>query len=268
MKTYLQEYRPFFVFLIKFFLVYIGLTVIYRLYLNQFDSLILFQVDDFTQLVANQVNEILSFFNYNTSLELHNNEPSVKLFLDAIYIARVVEGCNALSVMILFVAFVIALPNTIYQTWQFIAPGLYKRERRLLAGVVIFGLILFFLGIIFCYFIVLPTIFNFISRIKASDIEMFTDISKYLDLVLNLFLVFGISFQLPILIFLLINFNIITHHKLSRLRKYVLVGVFILAAIITPPDVLSQTLLAIPLYILYEIGMFAGKIFSRSYTLI
>ncbi|MDQ5920099.1 MAG: sec-independent protein translocase protein TatC [Pseudomonadota bacterium] len=166
------------------------------------------------------------------------------------------------------VAFVIALPNTIYQTWQFIAPGLYKRERRLLAGVVIFGLILFFLGIIFCYFIVLPTLFNFISRIKASDIEMFTDISKYLDLVLNLFLVFGISFQLPILIFLLINFNVITHHKLSSLRKYVLVGVFILAAIITPPDVLSQTLLAIPLYILYEIGMFAGKIFSRSYTLI
>lgn len=162
------------------------------------------------------------------------------------------------------VALVVTFPHTIYQLWQFIAPGLYRYERKLLGWVVMCGSLLFIGGVVFCYFIVLPALFNFITQIKAAEIAMFTDINKYLDLVLNLFLVFGLSFQLPLIIFLLIHFNLVTHTKMVSLRKYVLVGVFIIAAIITPPDVLSQTLLAIPLYLLYEIGMLMGNLFSNS----
>jgi len=123
LKTYFIQYRPFFIFLIKFFLVYIGLTVLYQLYLNQYDGLIYFQVDNFTQLVARQVNNMLLFFNYNSSLELHDKEASVKLFLDNVYVARVVEGCNALSVIILFVAFVVAFSGRWLQTALFILVG-------------------------------------------------------------------------------------------------------------------------------------------------
>lgn len=122
MKTYFKQYRPFFLFLIKFFLAYIVLTVLYQLYLSQFDSSI-HQVDNFTQMVARQVNRTLLFFNYNSSLELHNSQASVKLFLDNIYFARVVEGCNALSVIILFVAFVIAFSGKWLQTLLFILGG-------------------------------------------------------------------------------------------------------------------------------------------------
>lgn len=123
LKTYFIQYRPFFIFLIKFFLVYIILTVLYQLYLNQFDSLIHFQVDNFTKLVAKQVNETLLFFKYNSSLELHDTEASVKLFLDNVCVARVVEGCNALSVIILFVAFVVAFSGKWLPTVLFIIVG-------------------------------------------------------------------------------------------------------------------------------------------------
>ncbi|PWA06609.1 exosortase family protein XrtF [Flavobacterium psychrotolerans] len=123
MKTYFKQYRPFFVFLIKFFSVYVGLTLLYQFYLNQFDNLILFQVDDFTQLVARQVQKTLLFFNYDSSLELHDNQASVKLFLNQVYVARVVEGCNALSVMILFTAFIVAFSGRWMHTALFVVAG-------------------------------------------------------------------------------------------------------------------------------------------------
>ena len=161
-----------------------------------------------------------------------------------------------------YVAIVISLPNTAYQTWRFIAPGLYKHERKLLVFSIFWVIFLFLSGIIFCYFIVLPALFNFIGHVKSQEITMLTDISKYLDLVLSLFLVFGFAFQTPVIIFLLIYFNVVKHSTMTSLRKYVFVACFILAAIVTPPDILSQTLLAVPLYFLYEIGMFLAK-FSR-----
>lgn len=123
MKTYIKQYRPFLIFLIKFFLVYFVLTFLYQLYLNQFDSLIQYQVDDFTRLVARQVNETLLFFKYDSSYELHDKEASVKLFLDNVYVARVVEGCNALSVVILFIAFVVAFSGKWLHTLLFILVG-------------------------------------------------------------------------------------------------------------------------------------------------
>lgn len=123
MKTYFEQYRPFLIFLIKFFLVYLIFTIIYEFYLNQFDNTNLFQVDDFTMLVASQINKTLLFFNYDSSFILHDNQASVKLFLNDVYIARVVEGCNAISVMILFAAFVVAFSGKWIHTVLFIIGG-------------------------------------------------------------------------------------------------------------------------------------------------
>lgn len=164
---------------------------------------------------------------------------------------------NALAAMFL------SLPNTIFQIWQYIAPGLYKHERKLLFFIIMFAIILFFLGILFCYLLVLPLLFNFISHVKAADIEMFTDINKYLDLVLTLFMVFGISFQMPIAIFCLIYFNLVEMKTMKKLRPYIFVGCFILAAIVTPPDIFSQSILAISLYVLYEFGIISTTMLHR-----
>ena len=157
-------------------------------------------------------------------------------------------------------AILFSLPNTVYQIWRFIVPALYQHERKLMLISIFCIIVLFISGMLFCYYIVLPALFSFIGRIKSQEITMLTDVSKYLDLVMDLFLVFGITFQTPVIIFLLIYFNIVQHSKLAGLRKYVFVACFIIAAIVTPPDVLSQTLLAIPLYLLYELGMLVAKL--------
>lgn len=161
------------------------------------------------------------------------------------------------------VAFVLSLPNTIYQIWQFIAPGLYKPERKLLISVIVSSFTLFILGIAFCYFLVLPALFHFISNFKSSQITLLADIDKYLSLVLSLFMIFGIAFETPVLVFLLIKFGVLKLQTATKIRKYIFVGCFIVAAIVTPPDVLSQTMLAIPLYLLYELGILTAKIFNK-----
>ncbi len=163
-----------------------------------------------------------------------------------------------------FAAIFLSLPNTIFQIWQYLAPGLYKSERKLLFFVILFAILLFSIGILFCYFIVLPLLFNFINHIKAVNIEMFTDINKYMDLVLTLFMVFGISFQLPIAIFCLIYFKIVEIALIKKLRPYVFIGCFVLAAIVTPPDIFSQSILAISLYILYELSIIATTILHEA----
>lgn len=160
-------------------------------------------------------------------------------------------------------AMIVSLPNTLYQIWQFVSPGLYKSERSLIASVISSAFVLFITGILFCYFLVLPAIFHFVAKIKSPQIAMFTDIDKYLSFVLSLFVVFGLAFEMPVIIFLLIKFNIMSLEKSRQIRPYMFVGCFIIAAIVTPPDILSQTLLALPLYALYELGILAGKIFIR-----
>ncbi len=154
------------------------------------------------------------------------------------------------------VAFILTLPHTIYQVWKFVAPAMYQHEKRGLFSLIFTACGLFIVGISFCYFLVLPTIFTFIGKIKADNITMLTDIQKYLDFVISMFLIFGCAFQLPIAIHLLIKFNIVNKTKLKEIRSYVFVMTFVVAAIVTPPDVLSQTMLALPLYCLYEIGIF------------
>ncbi len=158
------------------------------------------------------------------------------------------------------VAILISLPNTIYQIWQFIAPALYRHEKKLMLITTTLVITLFILGVVFCFYIVLPTLFNFISKTKAPNIEMLADINKYFDLVLSLLIIFGIAFQMPIITYLLIYFKIVTHKKIISLRKYMFVIMFIIAAIVTPPDIISQIMLAIPLYLLYEIGILLSKL--------
>ncbi len=159
----------------------------------------------------------------------------------------------------LFVAFFLSLPNTIYQLWLFLAPGLYKQEQKLIFGVITSSFILFIIGVLFCYYFALPMIFNFVTNFKLTDIAMMTDIDNYLNFVLKLFMIFGIAFETPVCIFILVRMGIISVQTLCKYRKYVFVGCFIIAAIVTPPDVLSQTAFALSLYILYEIGL----VFSR-----
>jgi sec-independent protein translocase protein TatC len=160
-------------------------------------------------------------------------------------------------------AFIISLPNTIYQIWQFVAPGLYRQERQLFIITILLVIILFVFGILFCYFVVLPLLFRFVTHFKSINIVMLIDISRYLNFVLNLFFLFGIVFQTPIVIVLATKFKLIDLQTLIKFRSYVIVGAFVIAAIVTPPDVVSQILLALPLYLLYEVSIIIARWFNR-----
>lgn len=163
--------------------------------------------------------------------------------------------------LVAMLAFILSLPNTFYQLWQFISPGLYKAEKKLLISTVSSAFILFLAGIAFCYFVILPVIFHFIGHFKSPIITMLTDIEKYLDFVLKLFIIFGLAFETPVIVFSLIRFGFLSLEKAKHIRAYIFVSCFIIAAIVTPPDVLSQTLLALPLYALYELGIIAAWLF-------
>lgn len=156
----------------------------------------------------------------------------------------------------LLVAFVIALPVVLYQAWAFIAPGLYLHEKRLIMPLILSSTLLFFLGMLFCYYVVFHTIFQFISMVAPESISVSPDIAAYLSFVMTMFLAFGMTFQVPVVVVVLASFGIITVEKLKSIRGYVIVGAFVLAAIVTPPDVISQLLMALPLCILYEFGIF------------
>ncbi len=156
----------------------------------------------------------------------------------------------------IILAIFISLPNTFIQIWAFIAPALYLHEKKIGAYCVIIAILLFAIGISFCYFLVLPILFKFINSVASPNITIMADITKYLDLILNLFLIFGICFETPLIIYLLIHFKILPINTLKKARPYIFVASFIIAAILAPPDILSQILLAIPLYLLYEVGIF------------
>ncbi|WP_233864853.1 twin-arginine translocase subunit TatC [Paraburkholderia adhaesiva] len=160
------------------------------------------------------------------------------------------------------VAFVIALPFVLYQIWAFIAPGLYQHEKKLVAPLVASSYTLFLCGMAFAYFVVFPTIFRVMAHYNAPlGAEMNTDIDNYLSFVLTMFIAFGVTFEVPIVVVLLVRMNLVTIKKLKEIRPYVIVGAFIVAAVVTPPDVFSQLILALPLIVLYEAGIIAARIF-------
>ncbi len=159
------------------------------------------------------------------------------------------------------VAFAIAIPYLLYQIWAFVAPGLYRHEKRMVFPLMVSSSALFYLGIAFSYFVVFPLIFKFFTASAPEGVAVMTDISSYLGFVLKLFFAFGIAFEVPIATILLVKIGITTPDALAEKRPYVIIGAFVLGMLLTPPDIFSQTLLAIPVWILFEVGLFASRRF-------
>jgi len=179
-------------------------------------------------------------------------------------IATDVVGVFLVPVKVAFlVAFVVALPYVLYQAWAFVAPGLYAHERRLVLPLVVASSVLFVVGMSFAYFLVFPVVFKFMASIAPEGVAWMTDIDKYLSFVMTTFIAFGVTFEVPVVVIVLVRVGVVSLEKLREIRPYVIVGAFVVGAIFTPPDVLSQVMLAVPLWVLYEIGLvlarFVGK---------
>jgi sec-independent protein translocase protein TatC len=162
----------------------------------------------------------------------------------------------------LMTAFLIALPYVLYQMWAFVAPGLYHHEKRLAMPVIVSSVIFFALGMSFAYFVVFPLAFRFFAGYTPSGVQMMTDIDKYLSFVMTMFIAFGVTFEVPIVVIVLVRLGVVSLEKLRSIRGYVIVGAFIVGAIFTPPDILSQVMLAVPLWLLYELGLLAARFIS------
>src|SRR5580658_9960882 len=162
-----------------------------------------------------------------------------------------------------FVALMAAMPYIIYQLWSFVAPGLYRNERRFAVPLLLSSILLFYVGIAFAYYFVFPVMFEFFAHTTPKGVAMMTDINNYLDFVLTMFFCFGLAFEVPVAVVLLVVMGLVRIEKLQRNRGYVLIGIFILAALLTPPDALSQCSLAIPMYFLYEGGILMARLLSR-----
>lgn len=163
----------------------------------------------------------------------------------------------------LVVSAFIAMPFLLHQAWSFIAPGLYKHEKRLAVPLLISSILLFYLGIAFAYFVVFPIIFGFFTSVGPENIAVMTDISSYLNFVLKLFFAFGIVFEIPVATLLLLWSGVVTVKSLKQKRAYVIVGCFVLGMLLTPPDIISQSLLAVPMWLLFELGILLGAILVR-----
>ena len=158
-----------------------------------------------------------------------------------------------------FAALFLAMPVVLYQAWAFVAPGLYRREKRFALPLLASSIVLFYLGIAFAYFVVFPLIFGFFTAIAPEGVEVQTDIAQYLDFVTTLVFAFGIAFEVPVATVLLVWTRLVTIEKLGKARPYVFLGAFVVGMFLTPPDVISQTLLSVPIYLLYEVGILMAR---------
>lgn len=163
-----------------------------------------------------------------------------------------------------FVAVMLSMPALIYQAWAFVAPGLYEKEKRLARPLLVAAIALFYVGCVFAYYLVLPTVFAFLAASPPDNVLWTPDISEVLSFLLVIFLAFGLSFEMPVAVMVLVLLKVVTPAQLREARGYVIVGVFVLAAIITPPDVVSQIMLAVPMWLLYELGILAGVMLARA----
>jgi sec-independent protein translocase protein TatC len=162
-----------------------------------------------------------------------------------------------------YVAALLAMPYVLYQIWAFVAPGLYRHERRLAVPLLLSSVVLFYLGLIFAYTIVFPAMFTFLTATSPPGVQIMTDMTQYLDFILVMFLGFGFAFEIPVAIVLLVAMGAVTIPTLTRNRGYVLIFAFLQAAVLTPPDVVSMTLMAVPMYLLYEFGIIMAKLMTR-----
>jgi sec-independent protein translocase protein TatC len=156
----------------------------------------------------------------------------------------------------------ISMPYILHQIWQFVAPGLYQHERKMAAPILVSSIILFYLGMAFAYYVVLPLVFTFFTSVAPQGVAVMTDISKYLDFVLTVFFAFGVAFEIPIATIVLVWLGAVTPEKLKGMRPYIIVGCFVIGMLLTPPDIISQTLLAVPMWLLFEFGVY----FSQYYV--
>jgi sec-independent protein translocase protein TatC len=163
----------------------------------------------------------------------------------------------------LFTAVFVAMPFVIYQLWAFVAPGLYRHEKRFAIPLLVSAIVLFYVGVTFAYFFVFPVMFQFFAASTPHGVAMMTDIGAYLDFVLTMFLAFGAAFEMPVAVVLLVVTGIVKIEKLKENRGYVLIGIFIIAALLTPPDAVSQSIMAVPMYLLYEGGIVMARILSK-----
>ena len=163
----------------------------------------------------------------------------------------------------LFVALFAAMPYVLYQAWAFVAPGLYKREKRFAVPLVVSSIVLFYAGVAFAYFVVFPLMFAFLTTTAPTGVQMMTDMASYLDFVLLLFFAFGIAFEVPVAVVLLAATGLVKIETMTKNRGYVILGIFIVAAFLTPPDALSQTFMAGPMYLLYELGIILSRVLLK-----
>ncbi len=165
--------------------------------------------------------------------------------------------------MVFILSIILAMPFILYQIWAFVAPGLYKHEKRIARPLLFSSIFLFYLGCVFAYFVIFPILFQFIPAISPVGVNYMPDINSYLDIVVRLFFAFGLAFEVPIAVILMILLGVTTPEKLANSRPYVVVGVFVVGMILTPPDMISQTLMAIPMWMLFELGIVMGKILKK-----
>lgn len=163
----------------------------------------------------------------------------------------------------LVVAVFISIPVILYQFWAFVAPGLYKHERRMILPLMVASTLLFYMGVAFAYFVVFPLVFGFLTAAAPTGVTVMTDITKYLDFALTMFFAFGICFEVPIFTIVMVWTGLVTPATLAEQRPYVIVGAFIIGMLLTPPDAISQTLLAIPMWLLFEVGLLFSRIFAH-----
>ena len=161
-------------------------------------------------------------------------------------------------------ALVVAMPYVLFELWAFVAPGLYRREKNFAVPLLVSAVILFYVGVAFAYFVVFPLIFSFFVNTTPHGVQMMADISIYMEFVLVLLFSFGIAFEVPVAVVLLVSMGLVPLEKLTQIRGYVLIAVFVIAAILTPPDAISQTVMAVPMYLLYEGGILFARLIARS----
>lgn len=179
-------------------------------------------------------------------------------------IATTVTGTFTAPLKLAFmVALLIAAPYVLYQVWAFVAPGLYRREKRFAVPLLVSSIILFYMGVAFAYFLIFPLVFRFFIATTPANVQLMADINNYLSFVLHLFVAFGVAFETPVAVVLLVLTGLLSLEKLRSARRYVLIIVFVIAAALTPPDMLSQTAMAVPMYLLYEGGILFATIMSR-----
>jgi sec-independent protein translocase protein TatC len=163
----------------------------------------------------------------------------------------------------LFVAVFLSMPVILHQVWGFIAPGLYRKEKRFASPLLISSIVLFYAGVAFAYFVVFPLMFGFFAAVSPEGVTMMTDISSYLDFILTIFFAFGLAFEVPIATVMLVWSGLVSLETLGKARAYVFLGAFVMGMLLTPPDAISQTLLAVPVYILYEGGLMLAKVLGK-----